>query len=29
MCTMLEEYPDYPAYLISECVDETGNLIQR
>ncbi len=29
MCTMLKDYPDYPVYLISACVDETGNLIQR
>lgn len=29
MCTMLEDYPDYPTYLISACVDETGDLIQR
>lgn len=29
MCAMLKDYPDYPVYLISACVDETGDLIQR
>lgn len=29
MCTMLEDYPDFPTYLISECIDETGNPITR
>lgn len=29
MCAMLEDYPDYPAYLISACVDEMGNSIPR
>ncbi len=29
MCEMLEDYPDYPTYLISHCVDETGNSISR
>ena len=29
VCSMLEDFPDYPTYLISECVDETGNSISR
>lgn len=29
MCEMLEDYPDFPAYLISECVDEGGNPVKR
>jgi putative hemolysin len=29
MCTMLEDYPDYPSYLISACIDEAGNSIAR
>jgi putative hemolysin len=29
MCEMFEDYPDYPTYLISECVDATVNSILR
>jgi putative hemolysin len=29
MCSMLEEYSDYPAYLIPECIDEDGKQIIR
>lgn len=29
MCTMVEDYPDLPAYLIPECLDENGNPIAR
>ncbi|MDQ5981837.1 MAG: hypothetical protein QG570_595 [Patescibacteria group bacterium] len=28
-CEMLKDYPDYPTYLISECVDVKGNPISR
>lgn len=28
-CEMLEDYPDYPTYLISDCVDAGGNLRSR
>lgn len=29
MCTMLDDYPDFPAFLIPECIDDTGNPIIR
>jgi putative hemolysin len=29
MCEMLNDYPDFPTYLIPECVGETGNSITR
>lgn len=29
MCDQLVNYPDYPSYLIPECVDQTGNSISR
>ena len=28
-CSIFEEYPDYPAYLVPECVDEVGNPVAR
>ena len=28
-CSMLAAYPDYPTYLISHCVNEKGELIER
>lgn len=29
MCEMLKEYPEYPAYLLSHCVSENGEIIER
>lgn len=29
MCSMLENYPDYPAFLIPECIDERGQPVVR
>lgn len=29
MCSGLAEYPDFPAFLISECVDEAGEVVVR
>lgn len=29
MCTMLESFQDFPAYLIPECIDESGNPVVR
>lgn len=29
MCDMLEDFPDFPAYLIPECIDESGNPVER
>lgn len=29
MCSYLEDHPDYPSYLISECVDAFGNSVSR
>jgi len=29
MCGSIESYPDYPTYLIPECVDEAGKIVKR
>lgn len=29
LCEYLEEYPDFPEYLISECVGNNGNIVTR
>ena len=29
MCTSFEDYPEYPSYLIPECIDELGNPVAR
>lgn len=29
MCSMLEDYPDFPVYLIPECIDKEGNATTR
>lgn len=29
MCNSFKDYPDFPSYLVSECVDEGGNLVTR
>ncbi|MFH1295480.1 MAG: DUF333 domain-containing protein [bacterium] len=29
MCSWLKNYPDYPTYLIPECIDATGNPVSR
>lgn len=29
MCKSFEDYPDFPSYLVSECVDDTGNIVKR
>lgn len=29
MCSMLEDYPDFPASLISECINESGSPVAR
>lgn len=29
LCEYLFDYPDFPSYLISECVDSSGNVISR
>lgn len=29
MCAMLEDYPDFPSFLIPECISETGNPMTR
>lgn len=29
MCSAFKDYPDFPAYLVSQCVDESGNSVQR
>ena len=29
MCKVLTDYPEYPTYLIPECIDDSGNPIAR
>lgn len=29
MCNSIENYPDYPTYLIPECIDEAGKIVIR
>lgn len=29
MCSAFSNYPDYPAYLVEECIDENGNSVKR
>ena len=29
MCNALSEYPEFPAYLVPECIDEKGNQVSR
>lgn len=29
MCSAFENYPDFPAYLVPECIDEAGNQVIR
>lgn len=29
MCSILSEYPDYPSFLIPECIDSLGNPVKR
>jgi len=29
MCSYLEDYPDYPSYLIPECINSSGNTVTR
>jgi len=29
MCSLLEDYPDLPLYLVAECIDEAGTIVTR
>lgn len=29
MCSSFQEYPDFPSYLVSECIDESGEIVLR
>lgn len=29
LCNSFDEYPDFPTYLVSECIDEQGNAVSR
>ncbi|RJR26783.1 DUF333 domain-containing protein [candidate division WWE3 bacterium] len=29
MCSAFDEYPDYPSYLVPECIDIAGNIVTR